>query len=59
MGYDGIYFTSLIYPALTTVQQNFTKLAESAVDTAINLIQEKETPREILIPVELIERKTT
>lgn len=59
MGYDGIYITSLFYPALTTVQQNFTKLAECAVDTAINLIEGKETPKEILIPVELIERKTT
>ena len=59
MGYDGIYITSLVYPALTTVQQNFTKLAECAVDTAINLIEGKETPKEILIPVELIERKTT
>lgn len=59
MGYDGIYITSLIYPTLTTVQQNFTKLAESAVDTVINLIQGKETPKEILVPVELIERKTT
>lgn len=55
MGYDGIYITSLVYPALTTVQQNFTKLAECAVDTAINLIEGKETPKEILIPVELIE----
>lgn len=59
MGYDGNYITSLVYPALTTVQQNFTKLAECAVDTAINLIEGKETPKEILIPVELIERKTT
>lgn len=59
MGYDGIYITSLVYPALTTVQQNFTKLAECAVDMAINLIEGKETPKEILIPVELIERKTT
>lgn len=59
MGYDGIYITSLIYPTLTTVQQNFTKLAEGAVDTAINLIEGKETPKEILVPVELIERKTT
>lgn len=59
MGYDGIYITSLVYPVLTTVQQNFTKLAECAVDMAINLIEGKETPKEILIPVELIERKTT
>lgn len=59
IGYDGIYIASLIYPPLTTIQQNFVQLAENAVDSVINLIEGKESMREIRIPVELIERKTT
>lgn len=59
MGYDGIYISSLIYPPLTTIQQNFKKLAETAVEIAIDLIDGKETQKTNLIPVELVERKTT
>lgn len=59
MGYDGIYISSLIYPPLTTIQQNFKKLAETAVEIAIDLIDGKETKKTNLIPVELVERKTT
>lgn len=59
MGYDGIYISSLIYPPLTTIQQNFKKLAKTAVKIVIDRIDGKETQKETLIPVELVERKTT
>lgn len=59
MGYDGIYISSLIYPPLTTIQQNFKMLAETAVEITINRINGIETKRVNVIPVELVERKTT
>lgn len=59
IGYDGIYISSLMYPPLTTIQQNFNLLAETAVKTAIDLIHGEETQKTNLIPVDLIERKTT
>lgn len=59
MGYDGIYISSLIYPPLTTIQQNFRKLAETAVQITLDQINGIETNRINIIPVELVERKTT
>lgn len=59
MGYDGIYICSLIYPPLTTIQQNFKQLAETAVQIALDRINGIETKKVNLIPVELVERKTT
>lgn len=59
MGYDGIYISSLIYPPLTTIQQNFKMLAETAVKITIDRINGIETQKANMIPVELVERKTT
>lgn len=59
IGYDDISISSLIYPSLTTIHQNYQQIAEVAVETLIDLVAGKEVPDRQVIPVKLIERKTT
>lgn len=59
MGYDGIFISELIYPPLTTVQQNFHLLARTAIRNIIDMINGEDIQKLTLIPVNLIERKTT
>jgi DNA-binding LacI/PurR family transcriptional regulator len=59
IGYDGIYVSALIYPSLSTIRQNFHQLAETAVVTLLTVIDGKEVPPKQIIPVELVERKST
>lgn len=59
MGYDDMYFSSLIYPPLTTIRNNCEELAQAAVKSILDQIAGKTVPRLTVIPVELIERKTT
>lgn len=59
IGYDDILVSALIYPSLSTIRQNYQKLAETAVETLIAVIEGKKVPPKQIIPVELIERKST
>lgn len=59
MGYDGIFISELMYPPLTTIQQNFQLLAKTAIKNIIGMINGEEIQKLTLIPVNLIERKTT
>lgn len=59
VGYDDIIVSSLIYPPLTTVRQNYKMISATAVRTIVDMANKK-TPQETNpIPVELIVRKTT
>lgn len=59
MGYDGIFMSELMYPPLTTVQQNFHLLAQTAIRNIIDMINGEDIQKLTFIPVNLIERKTT
>lgn len=59
VGYDDVQLSRLLYPQLTTVRQNYAKLAELAVDSLIRLMDGEDIPQVQIVPVELIERKTT
>ena len=59
VGYDDISISSLIYPPLTTIRQNFKLLAQRSVELLLDQINGNETPMLVEIPVELVERKTT
>ncbi|HJB91724.1 MAG TPA: LacI family transcriptional regulator [Candidatus Eisenbergiella merdigallinarum] len=59
VGYDDISISALIYPPLTTVRQNYAQLSKTAVRAIVDMVHEK-TPKPLeVVPVELIERKTT
>lgn len=59
VGYDDIDLASLIIPALTTIKQPIKKIGELAIKIILSLINGKEVSKENILPVELIERKTT
>ena len=59
LGYDGIYLGTLTYPAISTIRQDFSGLAEAAVKIALASIRGENTESRVLVPVKLIERKTT
>ena len=59
IGYDDIYISSLIYPPLTTIRQNYSVLAETVLENVLAQIDGKKVEEVTVIPVELIERKTT
>lgn len=59
IGYDDIYISSLIYPPLTTIRQNYSVLAETALENVLAQINGETVEEVTVIPVELIERKTT
>lgn len=59
IGYDDIYISSLIYPPLTTIRQNYSVLAETALENVLAQINGEKVDDVTVVPVELIERKTT
>ncbi|MDP4178921.1 MAG: LacI family DNA-binding transcriptional regulator [Bacillota bacterium] len=59
VGFDDTFIASLITPSLTTIKQSIEKLGQLAVEIIINQIDGKEVDEESILPVELIERKTT
>ena len=59
VGYDDIPISAMIYPPLTTIHQNYQKLATLAVETVLNLINGVDVPKKQQVPVELIVRGTT
>jgi len=59
VGYDDISIASLIVPPLTTIRQPIEKIAQLAIDAIINQVNGKKVNAESILPIELIERKTT
>ncbi len=59
VGYDDVDFCTLVYPQMTTIHQHIDKMAEIVLDSLINLADGKEVPDKQVIPVSLVERKTT
>lgn len=59
VGYDDISMASLIVPPLTTIRQPIKKIAQLAIDIIIDQVNGKEVNSRNILPVELIERKTT
>lgn len=59
VGYDDTFIASLITPSLTTIRQPIEKIGELTVKTIVNQINGTEVAVENILPIELIERKTT
>ena len=61
IGFDNITFGQLSYPALTTINQDKMQLAETACELLLDIIENKEKPKQriIVLPVALIKRNTT
>ena len=59
VGYDDVDFCTLIYPQLTTVHQHIDKIAERVMDTLFCIAEGREVPEKQVLPVSLVERKTT
>lgn len=59
IGYDDISIASLIVPPITTIRQPIEEIAQLAVETIINQLNGKKVELETILPIELIERKTT
>ncbi|MGH4052603.1 MAG: LacI family DNA-binding transcriptional regulator [Clostridium sp.] len=59
VGYDDINIASLIVPALTTIRQPIREIAKLVVEILINQIDDKKVNHENILPIELIERRTT
>jgi len=59
VGYDDINLASLIVPPLTTIKQPIKEIGQLAVSILIDKIENKETALENVLPISLVERKTT
>ncbi|WP_291632857.1 LacI family DNA-binding transcriptional regulator [Clostridium sp.] len=59
IGYDDINIARMIIPPLTTIKQPIEKMAELAVSLLINQIKHNEVKLENVLPISLVERKTT
>jgi LacI family transcriptional regulator len=59
IGFDNITAAQYSYPALTTINQDKTKLGELAASSLIELIHNREFEHHYRVPVQLIQRNTT
>lgn len=59
VGYDDVDIASLIDPQITTIRQPLRQMGEMAVKLLIDEINGKDVKIENVLPIELIERKTT
>lgn len=59
VGYDDINIAPLLTPPLTTVKQPIEEMGKLAIKLLIDIIEEKEVVIENILPISLIERKTT
>lgn len=59
VGYDDINLASLIVPPLTTIKQPIKEMAELTVKVIINQIEKRNVKIENILPISLVERKTT
>ncbi len=60
IGFDNIYLSSLMTPALTTIGQPITQIGTLAASRVIDSVEGKAQPqKDTILPVELIVRETT
>jgi LacI family transcriptional regulator len=60
VGFDDIFVSSLVTPALTTIRQPITELGAVAVDIAVQLSEDREsTHASVVLPVELVCRESS
>ncbi|KOF58154.1 MULTISPECIES: LacI family DNA-binding transcriptional regulator [Clostridium] len=59
VGYDDIDIASLIVPQITTIRQPLEEMGKMAVKLLIDQINGKDVKTENILPIKLIERKTT
>lgn len=60
IGYDGIELGEMTSPPLTTIVQPIYEMGRLATERLLDLIEKKDTrPKEMLLPVTLLERHTT
>ena len=59
IGFDGTFVSKLTAPALSTISQPISEMAEIAVSTLLRFSRKKPTTTNIKVAVELIEREST
>lgn len=61
VGFDGVSYTEICNPSMTTIRQNTDEFGRVSVKALLKLIQGGDTTEFVkyIIPVELVERKTT
>ena len=59
IGYDDGLMSSFRYRPLTTIRQTYEQLSEQAIEKMIRMISGEPIEKKTVVPVELIERKTT
>jgi LacI family transcriptional regulator len=59
VGFDDVELARYVQPPLTTIRQDKYRMGVEAVRLAIELLDGPATPRQILVPVQLIERRST
>lgn len=59
VGYDDTFVASLMVPSLTTIRQPIEEICKTAVEIIISQINGGEVAKANILPIELIERKTT
>ncbi|MFG5919323.1 LacI family DNA-binding transcriptional regulator [Sneathia vaginalis] len=47
------------YPSMSSIKQNFESIAKNLVDKIVELIENKDKPKSMVIPAEIIEREST
>ena len=58
VGFDDLYLSSITSPQLTTIHQNIVEKGRVAASMLIDAIEKKEVTREVILPVNLVERKS-
>ena len=58
IGFDDLYLSSITSPRLTTIHQDIVEKGRLAASMLIDTLEKKETRREIIMPVSLIERNS-
>ncbi|MNP77027.1 Ribose operon repressor [compost metagenome] len=59
VGYDDINIASLIVPPLTTIKQPIEDIGKLLIKVLIDKIENREVELENILPITLVERKTT
>lgn len=57
-GFDDVTEASLVLPSLTTVRQPLYKQGKTAILTLLDIINQKEAPKRILLPTESVYRRS-
>lgn len=59
VGYDDIDLASLVIPSLTTIRQPIEKMSQQVIESIVNKVNGSKVNEQIIMPIELIKRKTT